>query len=1247
MIYDEIHGMAVRLLFLVCLFVSAVAVGVTRMDYPDADTVVIDDRTRVEYAADGSYTVENDEKILALTEKGRRSLRTVTIAVSRRYGDAEIVKIEIIGTNGTVRTVDFRKTLKEATDNSSVSANIYDPLDRKISCAVPGMEVGEIRRVVTRERMLKPRMRDAFAFGALFEAMRPIVSSSLEIVQPKDKPIVNVKLRNPVEGTVTRSEDETLPDGRTLLKWTAKNVPQAFPEPDMPPFGSVAQSFLVSTVGSWEEVSRWYWNLCQPRLEATSPAMSNKVSEIVKNVTGDMDKVRAIFKFVSQEIRYMGLTLEDESPGYTPHDVSLTFGNRYGVCRDKAALLASMLRIAGFKAYPVLIHVGPKKDADVPIPYFNHAITAVESGGELVLMDPTNENTKDLLPAYLMNCSYLVAHPDGCPLAAIPVKPAEENAFKAVTRGAVEQDGSAVIETKATFGGANDLFRGSFAKKTPRERRRTFEGLVRSSYPGAELLTFEMLPVDLRDTSKPLSVEFTARLPDVVVRGNTRDELTPPFVFSGFALADRLLSGGTELEERRYPLTFFSTALSEEKLELKLGDSFGAPLKLPPDVAAGEKDGCFYERRIRVKDSVLKAVRRRGVGAIEISPEAYSALKADLESIELGARRKPQFEARSSAQESNTRMIYQRRDVHLHTPFSWTVTNVWEKEVLTYAGKKSSSELSYGYNPSVSRLEIVSATVSNKNGKVHGISTNEVNELDAGWVASAPRYPASKRLVINLPAVETGSVIRVVSVSEVTNSPIAYCNLFVMDSQDPIGVSELNISGCEMKVLEGGAFSGAELGEVVTTNLYSVAVTNPVPQPREGGQPPALLWRRSVLVSAADLEEYERMFFEALEDAREKGVDKTYAKARELTDGIDSVEERIKAIRDWLWKNIRLAGPGHFTLPFKTAFFSPDRSLADGYASSADWMNLYFAMLEAIGLDVEFILSAGDFATYPAMVRARREVPQPDDFNDLLIRAKVKEDGWFFGLFGGDEKEYILDYENEYTPLGIRDIDGRSGRSENFMSIDLNATGAARIMVSNSTWGVAVAAMRKMYAEMLPEMRSRHHTELVGEIAESAEAISGLSADAEGYPFTLSYSVYAPNYAAKNGDALTLVVPGLGGTFLPSGESDRKSPFGIGRRLTPSVYLREVVFPEGYTEIEYLPEPWEIALPGSSGARVRFSAEKSVVEGRLKITFREEHFPGEARMFTKDWLGFFRDWNRRTGSRLARTIVVRRAGHDR
>ena len=1244
--FDKIKASIKALMFAVSLAAST-AGGITRMDYPDADTVVVDYRTHVEYAADGTYVVENDERILALTERGRRSLRSVTIGVSRRYGDAEIVKVEIIGTNGVARSVDFRRTLKEATDNSLTSSNIYDPLDRKISCAVPGMEIGEVRRVVSRERVLKPRMRDAFAYGMMFESMRPIVRASLEIVQPKERPILNVKLRNPVEGTVVRSEDEQLSDGRTVLRWTASDVPQAFPEPEMPAFGSVAQKILVSTSRSWEDVSRWYWELCRPRLEATNAAITNKVTELAKGLTDDRDKIRAIFKFVSQEIRYMGLTLEEESPGYAPHDVSLTFDNRHGVCRDKAALLAAMFRIAGLKAYPVLIHAGPKMDADVPIPYFNHAVVAVETpegeeGGEFLLMDPTNENTKDLLPAYLADCSYLVAHPEGRPIAVVPVTPAERNAFRATTRGSIESDGSALVETSAVFGGANDLFRGSFAKKTPRERRRTFESIIRSSYPGAELLAFEMLPADMRDTETPLSVAFTARLPDVVVRGKTRDELTVPFVFSGFGLADRILEGGTELEERRYPLVFFTTALSEEKVELKIADSLGAVLKIPPDVVEGEKNGCRYERRIRVANSVLKAVRRRSVGTTEVPPDAYSALKADLESIELGARQKPQFKARDAAQESNVRRIFEQRHIHLDTPFSWVETNRWENEVLTYAGKKASAELSFGYNPCVGGVELLSATVSNKNGMVHSVTARDMNVLDAGWAAAAPRYAASKRLVVNLPAVETGSVIRVTVVTTVTNSPIAYCNLFSFDSTESIGVKELYLGGCDMKVLDGVRDSGCGAADVISTNSYIVAVTNPIPLPREGWQPPALLWRRTLLVSAADLQNHRKALFGALESARSAGSNKAHDKARELTEGIGAVEAKIKSIRDWLWKNVRVAGPGFWDLPFETAFFPPDRSLADGYASAADWMNLYFTMLEAVGLDVEFFLSARDTDEHPEIVCSRVAVPQPDDFDDLLIRAKVNAGGWFFGLFGGEEREYILDYENEYTPIGIRDAEGRNGKIENFMSIDLNGTGAARITVSNSVWGVAVASRRRCYAEMLPEMRSRHHAELVGGIAESAEAVSELVTDVEGYPFVLSHSVYAPNYAAKNGDSLTLVVPGIGGTFLPGGESDRKSPFGIARRLDPSIYVREVLFPEGYTEVEYMPEPWEIRLPGCEGVRVRFSYEKTVEDGRLKILFREEHIPGRAMMFSKDWLGFFRDWNRRTGSRRARTVVVRK-----
>ena len=78
----------------------------------------------------------------------------------------------------------------------------------------------------------------------------------------------------------------------------------------------------------------------------------------------------------------MGLTPEKDRPGFEPHDVRLTFENKYGVCRDKAALLVSLLEAAGFRSYPVLVNVGTKRDPEVPSPDFNHAIVSVEDVSE-------------------------------------------------------------------------------------------------------------------------------------------------------------------------------------------------------------------------------------------------------------------------------------------------------------------------------------------------------------------------------------------------------------------------------------------------------------------------------------------------------------------------------------------------------------------------------------------------------------------------------------------------------------------------------------------------------------------------------------------------------------------------------------------------------------------------------------------------------------------------------------------------
>ena len=110
---------------------------------------------------------------------------------------------------------------------------------------------------------------------------------------------------------------------------------------------------------------------------------------------------------------------------------------------------------------------------------------------------------------------------------------------------------------------------------------------------------------------------------------------------------------------------------------------------------------------------------------------------------------------------------------------SWTVTNEFSKKILTYDGKKKSSELVWNFNPLWKKIEVLSATVSNANGRVSKVSPREITLLDADGASLAPRYPAGKKLVVNLPSVEVGSVISVKTATTVESSPVPFAAAFL------------------------------------------------------------------------------------------------------------------------------------------------------------------------------------------------------------------------------------------------------------------------------------------------------------------------------------------------------------------------------------------------------------------------------------------------------------------------------------
>ena len=732
------------------------AAGATPERFPNADTVLVDEWTKARYESDGTAVVREDSAIKILTEKGLRENRTLSFHYTKPYSEMQVQLIEVLRPDGTALTVDLETHSRDMAEPGQMSQNIYNPNRRILQVTVPELEIGDTLRYIYERRLVKPRVPNTWSDYRVFESTSPIMKIRYDVDAPASMPLVRIALKGEPAGTLEDSVEEK--GDRIHYRWEARDVPRMFPEPKMPAQYTVVRRLLVSTIDNWPEVSRWYWELSLPHLEDETEEMHEMVADLTRDVEDPMEKIRRIFKFVSQDIRYMGITIETEAPGYEPHDVSLTFNNRYGVCRDKAALLVTLLRIADIEAFPVLIKAGPKMDEEVPVPYFNHAITAARVNGEYVLMDSTDENTKDLLPAYLSNMSYLPATPDGEDLLTSPIIPAEKNLLHIETEGGITEQGSLEAHSRLLFEGVNDTsYRGYLSRIRPEERSQFLERLLKRGIPGARLNGHRITPEDIRDTTRPLEIELIYALEGLLVEGEEVQLMQLPSLARVFGIANFII-GETGLQERKYPLRNAIACGVEERQELELPSSLGT-IKSMPQFQPLDTPKVGWNRSVEKEEALLRSSSSFQIRDVEFSPEEYLELKSNLKDIEVDLRRQVVLEKQQSGEVSDQEILSHRIHYQLQDARNWTATEKVKKKINSYAGKKAASEVKIHYNPAWDEVEIVRAVVTDSEGQTSEITDKEINIMDARWVGSAPRYPAAKILIASLPGVEVGSII--------------------------------------------------------------------------------------------------------------------------------------------------------------------------------------------------------------------------------------------------------------------------------------------------------------------------------------------------------------------------------------------------------------------------------------------------------------------------------------------------------
>lgn len=119
--------------------------------------------------------------------------------------------------------------------------------------------------------------------------------------------------------------------------------------------------------------------------------LKTQLPKIINGKTTDSDKVKAIYYWVQDNIRY--IAYEDGYSGYIPAPAQDVLSKKYGDCKGMANLLTEFLKLAGYDAHFTWIGTRqiPYPQSTPALCVNNHAITTLYLGGKEYFLDATEK----------------------------------------------------------------------------------------------------------------------------------------------------------------------------------------------------------------------------------------------------------------------------------------------------------------------------------------------------------------------------------------------------------------------------------------------------------------------------------------------------------------------------------------------------------------------------------------------------------------------------------------------------------------------------------------------------------------------------------------------------------------------------------------------------------------------------------------------------------------------------------------
>ncbi|MGA3344798.1 MAG: DUF3857 domain-containing protein [Terracidiphilus sp.] len=274
-------------------------------------------------------------------------------------------------------------------------------------------------------------------------------------------------------------------------------------EPYLPPDVAHFPEIDFSTGASWHAMAADYSEIVDSRAD---PAVVQEiVDKLIAGKAGVAEKESAILDYLDREVRYTGIEFGEAA--LVPHELSDTLSKKYGDCKDKATLLATMLRAAGIPAYVALLNAGSRMDVPADLPgmgIFDHAIVYVPGNPKhkesALWIDATDRYGRlGQLPIDDQGRLALIARPETTALVKTPESTSKDNVVLETRELALGENGPATVTEKSQPKGVFEShYRADFADKPDQQAREGLTNYVKGQYVAEKLTDVERTdPADL------------------------------------------------------------------------------------------------------------------------------------------------------------------------------------------------------------------------------------------------------------------------------------------------------------------------------------------------------------------------------------------------------------------------------------------------------------------------------------------------------------------------------------------------------------------------------------------------------------------------------------------------------------------------------------------------------------------------------------------------------------------------------